>query len=188
MVAGIILFLAAGLAARRKLDAPAAAWWSACFSSAAIIGVMFMLGHHRRRAARALMFGAAAGIGFVLQAAVTKVFVTLLGGGMAMLLSSWTTYILIASALIGFVLQQSALKTGVLAPAMASSNAMTLFASVVLGLTVFGEGISNGAGHMAWAVIGLGIALVGIVLLAGAPTPERVDPASMPAQPSGNVP
>ena len=88
------------------------------------------------------------------------------------MLSSWTIYVLIASALVGFVLQQSALKTGVLAPAMASSNAVTLFGSVAFGASVFGESLSSGGARIAPAVVGLGVALVGIVLLAGAKPPQ----------------
>ena len=76
---------------------------------------------------------------------------TQLGHGVAALLGNWTTYVLIVSAIAGFVIQQSALRTDVLAPALASSNAVTLFASVVFGLTVFGETFrwkrSAGAGH-----------------------------------------
>ena len=81
---------------------------------------------------------------------------------------------LIASALVGFVLQQSALKTGILAPAMASSNAVTLFGSVVLGATVFGEKLSSSGARLAPAVVGLGVALIGIVLLAGAKPPQPI--------------
>jgi hypothetical protein len=71
----------------------------------------------------------------------------------------------------------------VLAPATASSNAVTLFASVVFGLTVFSETLSDG-GRMAPAIIGLILALAGIVLLAGA-KPPRADQA-LPAM--GHVP
>jgi hypothetical protein len=71
--------------------------------------------------------------------------------------------------LVGFVLQQGSLKTGVLAPAIASSNAVTLFSSVVLGIAVYGEKLSaDGAGHIATAAVGLTVAVVGIVLLASA--------------------
>ena len=114
---------------------------------------------------------------FALQAAVTKAFVPLIGSGLSSLLASWTTYALIASALLGFVLQQSALKTGVLAPAMASSNAVTLFASIVFGTVVFGEDLSQGGGRLAPAIVGLGLALVGIALLATADPPARTEPA-----------
>ena len=68
-----------------------------------------------------------------------------------------------------------ALRTGVLAPAMASSNAVTLFGSVVFGATVFGESLSSGGARPAPALVGLGIALIGIVLLAGAKPPQATD-------------
>jgi hypothetical protein len=95
--------------------------------------------------------------------------------GLARVLTSWTLYALLASALVGFVLQQSALKTGVLAPAMASSNAVTLFGSVVFGIILFDERVSSGGGRLAPAILGLAAALMGIVLLAGAqpPLPAR---------------
>lgn len=66
---------------------------------------------------------------------------------------------------------------------MASSNAVTLFVSVVFGITIFGETLSSGGGRLAPALIGLAIALVGIVLLAGAKPPQRAEPAGSPEQP-----
>jgi hypothetical protein len=104
---------------------------------------------------------------------LTKVFNTQVGHGALTLLSQWTTYALIASAVIGFVLQQSALKTGVLAPAMASSNAVTLFGSTMIAVATFGEKIATGSlgGHVATAV-GLAVALFGVMLLAAAPPPQ----------------
>ena len=103
---------------------------------------------------------------------MTKTFVTQIGGGVAALLTSWTIYVLILSALSGFALQQSALKTGVLAPAMASSNSVTLFSSVILGITVYGETLSkSGTGHAGCTVVGLVVAVIGIALLAGSQEP-----------------
>jgi multidrug transporter EmrE-like cation transporter len=111
-------------------------------------------------------------VAFALQAAVTKVFVTVVGQGLSAVVSSWTIYVLIVSALVGFVLQQSALKTGILAPAMASSNAVTLFGSAVFGAAVFGETLSSGGDRLVPAVIGLAVALMGIVLLSAAKPPQ----------------
>ena len=107
---------------------------------------------------------------------MTKEFTTTLGNGLGALLAGWEIYVLIASAIVGLVLQQSALKTGVLAPAMASSNAVTLFASILFGVTVFNERLAKGDGRLLPAAIGLGVALVGIVLLAG-------DKATVPNEP-----
>ncbi|MGP8063361.1 MAG: hypothetical protein ACLP5O_12510 [Acidimicrobiales bacterium] len=107
-----------------------------------------------------------------MQSAVAKVFVAILDQGLSAVLSSWTIYVLIITALTGFVLQQSALRTGVLAPAMASSNAVTLFGSVAFGASVFGESLSWDGARLGPALIGLGVALVGIILLAGAKPPQ----------------
>ena len=134
-----------------------------------------MVGRRFTGAAKALTFGAAAGLGYGLQAAVTKTFVTEIGGGVLALLSQWSVYVLIISAVSGFALQQSALKTGVLAPAMASSNSVTLFSSVILGIGVYGETLAKtGTGHTGSTVVGLIVAVVGIAFLAGAEAPTAV--------------
>jgi hypothetical protein len=92
--------------------------------------------------------------------------VTQIGYGVIVLLTSWTTYALILSALAGFALQQSALKTGFLAPAMAASNAATLGMSVFMGITLFNEAISRGHGRLLPAIAGLTLAIIGVMLLA----------------------
>jgi hypothetical protein len=172
MVVGIVLFLSVGSPTGGTATPPASAWWSAGFTAIVLIVVLGRFGRRNMGATGALLLGSAAGVAFALQASVTKVFVTVVGQGLEAVLTSWTIYVLIASALVGFVLQQSALKTGVLAPAMASSNAVTLFGSVAFGATVFGESLSAGGARPTPVVVGLGVALVGIILLAGAKPPQ----------------
>jgi drug/metabolite transporter (DMT)-like permease len=178
VVAGIVLFLSVGSPAGGTSTPPASAWWSAGIAAMVLVALLGNLGRHRKGAPKALLFGSAAGVAFAMQSAVTKVFVTVIGQGFSAVLSSWTVYVLIASALVGFVLQQSSLRTGVLAPAMASSNAVTLFGSVAFGASVFGESLSSGGARLAPAVIGLAVALVGIVLLSAAQPPQ--DPEGNP--------
>jgi len=170
---GIIFFVSAGQPQGGNQHPGAAAWWTAVLVIYALVIVLFLVGARFSGAAKALTYGAAAGLGYGLQAAVTKTFVTEVGSGILALLSSWSIYVLILSALTGFALQQSSLKTGVLAPAMASANSVSLFTSVILGIAVYDEMISkSGAGHTGSAFIGLAIALVGIALLAGSAEPE----------------
>ena len=79
-------------------------------------------------------------------------------------------------------MQQSALKTGVLAPAMASSNSVTLFSSVILGIAVYGETLAKtGTGHASSTAIGLVVAVVGIAFLAGSEAPTEVAGAANPS-------
>jgi drug/metabolite transporter (DMT)-like permease len=179
---GIIFFIAAGQPQGGTSHPSATSWWVACITIGLLVIVLVGVGARFRGAARALTFGAAAGLGFGLQAAVTKTFVTETGSGILALLSNWPVWVLILSALTGFALQQSALKTGVLAPAMASANSVTLFTSVVLGLTVYDEQISKGgAGHSSSAFLGLIVAIVGIALLAGSDAPRTSAPSPSPA-------
>jgi drug/metabolite transporter (DMT)-like permease len=179
MVLGIVLFLSVGSPSAGTSNPPAAAWWSAgAFTLVVVVGGA-VAGRRTRGATKALVYGSAAGVCFALQASVTKVFVPLVGHGIVTLLTSWTIYVLIVSAIVGFGLQQSALKTGVLAPAMASSNAVTLFFSVIFGVSVFGETMAGG-GRTGAAVAGLVLALIGVILLAGAEPPASTTQVEAP--------
>jgi drug/metabolite transporter (DMT)-like permease len=166
VVAGIVVFLSAGTPTGGTSNPSATAWWTAGLVSAVLVVGAGVFAAEERGAARAALFGMAAGISFGFQAAVTKVFVDELGQGIVHLLATWSTYGLIASALAGFVLQQSALKTGALAPAMASNNASTLVWSVVLGFLVFDETMAPEAARRGSAWVGLGLAVLGVITLA----------------------
>ena len=166
VVAGILVFLSAGTPSGGTTNPSATAWWTAIVVSAVLVVGTGVLATRQRGAARAALFGVAAGISFGLQAAVTKVFVDQIGQGVAHLLTTWSTYGLIASALAGFVLQQSALKTGALAPAMGANNASTLVWSVVLGFLVFDETMAADAARRFPAWLGLILAVAGVITLA----------------------
>jgi drug/metabolite transporter (DMT)-like permease len=176
IVVGIALFLSVGSPQKGTSHPAPTTWLGAGAFGAAIVVVLAKMGRSRSGATKALLFGSAAGVSFALQATVTKQFMTIIGNAMGDLLSSWEIYALVATAVVGFILQQSALKTGLLAPAMASSNAVTLFASVVFGITVFGEKLSNGTNRLAPAFVGLVVALAGVVLLAGTKPPQASEP------------
>ena len=184
---GIIVFLSIG-APRGGTSHPSAdVWWVACVGILAVVGGIALLGQMQTGAPRALLFGAAAGFGFALQAAVTKQLVGEIDNGILALVRGWPIYVLIATALVGFILWQLALRTDVLAPAMASSNAATLFAGVLLGIIVYGETLHHGATTLVPALLGLALALLGVVLLSTAPPP--MEPAAViraPPRPSSS--
>ena len=168
VVAGIVAFLVIGTPAGGKTNPPAAEWWSASLLAFALVALTAGIGRKQHDATRAALFGASAGVCYALQAAVTKAFVGEVGQGVAHLLAIWSTYGLIVSALVGFVMQQFALKTGALAPAIAASNASTLVFSVTFGIVIFDERLVHGGGRVALALVALAIAVVGVVQLATA--------------------
>jgi drug/metabolite transporter (DMT)-like permease len=162
---GIVLFLGAASPQAGTTHPAATAWWVTGIACAATAAGLGALGWTRPGASGAILLAAGAGVGFAFQAAVTKEFVGQLGGGLGAILTSWTPYVLLATAVTSFALQQSALKKGALAVAMASSNCTTLIASVMIGSAVFGETISGG-GRLPLAVLSLVLAVGGIVALA----------------------
>jgi drug/metabolite transporter (DMT)-like permease len=169
LVAGVVLVLSVG-SPRSGTGTPGARdWWVAGGVSLGLALLLARLGARRAGAVRALAYGAGAGLGYGLATAVTKEFTDVLGHGLGAVLGGWELYAMTAAALVGLALNQSALRTGALAPAMAATNATTLLACVALGITVFGESFPPGPGHLAAAVAGLALALLGIVLLAAAP-------------------
>jgi len=163
---GVIGFVSVAQTSGGTAAPSAEAWWSAGLVTVAAMLVLAGIARRRRGGGAAALFAAAAGLGFAFQAAVTKMFVTVIGNGLGPILASWTTYALIASAIAGFALQQSALKTGFLAPAMASSNATTLIVSVLLGVAVFDETLSRSGDGPALALCALAAAVVGVGVLA----------------------
>jgi len=170
---GIISFVAIGQPQGGISQPEASAWLTSGLILLFLILLLGWLARQRHGALAAALFATGAGLCYAYQAAVTKVFMTQLGYGLGVILSSWTTYALILTALMGFTLQQSALKTGFLAPAMAASNASMLVASVLLSVTIFQESISNGQERLLPAFLGLFLAVFGVVLLS---SPETKHP------------
>jgi len=174
---GIVALVALGQPQGGISQPESTAWLTSGLIIITLIVILAGIARRRRGAVAAALFASAAGLSFAYQASVTKVFMNEIGYGLGVILTSWTTYALILTALAGFALQQSALKTGFLAPAMAASNATTLAMSVILGITLFEETISKGQGRFSPAILGLALALVGVVLLA---TPESKPPQVAP--------
>ena len=187
LVAGIVLFVAAG-SPQPGTNVPSAAdWWSAGLVSLALVALLTRMAHGRRPAVQAVIFGMGAGVGFGLASALTKQFTDLFGHGLAAILAGWELWALLAAGIVGLLLGQSALRTGVLAPAMAATNAVTLLISVTLGATVFGEKLQRGGGHLAIVAAGLALVLLGVPLLARAPAPrpgERPPDVGQPPSPA----
>jgi drug/metabolite transporter (DMT)-like permease len=174
---GIIIFVGIGQPQDGSSLPTGADWLTAGLCVTALMALFSFVGGRRRGPLSAILFAAAAGTGFAFQAAVTKEFVTIFGDGFMAILTSWTTYALLIAAVAGFALQQSALKTGFLAPTMASCNTTILAVSLILGISLFGETLSKGQGRLSPALIGLAMAIIGVILLAS-PEAKKAEPVT----------
>ena len=165
-VAGLVVFVVLGRPNGGVSEPAGTDWWVAGAAVVIVTAALSWVGFRRRGAAAAALFATAAGVWFALQAGVTKVLVTRLDDGLGSVVAAWPLYALIVSAAVGFALQQASLKTGALAPSMAALEASTLAVSVLLGVTLFDEVIAAEAARLLPAVVGIGLAIVGVAILA----------------------
>ena len=175
--AGVVLFVAVGAPQSGAGGPSATAWLLAGLVAAFLVVVLVRAGSARSGSTRALLLGAAAGLGYGLASALAKALTGRFADGLGAVLTSWELYGLAAAGILGLATGQAALRTGALAPAMAATSSVALLAGVVLGLTVFGETLARGPGHLAAVVTGLAAAILGIALLSRAPAPAERAPS-----------
>jgi drug/metabolite transporter (DMT)-like permease len=166
---GIVLFIVVGQPQGGISQPSATAWWISGIVVLVLVMPLVITAGRRRGPSSAALYAIAAGMCLAFQAAVTKIFVDQVGQGLGAILASWSTWLLIITGIVGFGLQQSSLKTGYLAPSMAGVNASDLVVSVLLAVFVYQETISHGGGRLLPAVIGIVLAVIGVMMLA---TPE----------------
>ena len=171
-VAGIVLLTTLGQP-RGGTDTPAAAaWFVAGGVILVLIAGLVLTAWRRRGPTSAVLFGAAAGLAFAFQAASTKMLVIQFEHGFGSIFLHWPLYAFILAELLGFTLQQAALKPGFLAAATGALNAATLIMSVILGIGVFRESLSPEPGRLIPALLGLVVAVIGVIVLASSSDPE----------------
>jgi drug/metabolite transporter (DMT)-like permease len=149
-----------------RSDAPPHAWLIAGAALGGASALLALLARGAPRKLKAALLGAGAGLLFALSAALTKSVGDEVRHGVLTALGDWHLY---ALALVGYAsltLNQLALATGALAPAIATSMALDPIASVVLGVTLFAETLSATTLGMAVGVAALAATLAGIAVLA----------------------
>ena len=81
------------------------------------------------------------------------------------MLAHWECYALAVAGVLGFVLQQVSLGTGRLAPSVATVSVANPVVGILIGILLLDERLSRPGWHVLVAVIGLGIALVGAIVI-----------------------
>jgi drug/metabolite transporter (DMT)-like permease len=116
---------------------------------------------------RAAIAGTAAGVNFALTAALTKLVVDQLDGGIWAVASGWEVWALMASGTVAFVAMQSAYGAG---PLAISTPAMQIFdplIGVIFGITLFGDFINLSPLAIALEIVSALVIAGGIIALTG---------------------
>ncbi len=181
VVVALIAFLTIANPSGGHDDAPIRSWLIAGGICGAICVPLVLLGRHGSAPRRAAMLGVATGILFALSAALTKAVVDELDDGVFEIFLGWHLYALVAVGYVSMTLNQLALNTGALAPAVATSMAFDPITSVVLGVAVLGESLDTNPAEIAATLLSLAAAVVGMAILARSQSETGPAPASAPA-------
>lgn len=130
-------------------------------ATSGLIACLVLMALRMQGSPRAATFGAAAGAGFALTAALMKEAMDQLSrGGVVAMFSSWSLYAMAATGVISLFLWQNALQAGTLIAAQPAITLSDPILSTLIGVMVFGERVRLGG----WVAL----EVVGALLVAGA--------------------
>lgn len=165
VVAALVAFLTVANPSGGRADAPLGDWLIAIGVCLVVCVPLVLAGRHGPASRRAAMLGIATGVLFALSAALTKAVVDELDDGIFTIFTTWHLYGLVVVGYASMTLNQMALDTGALAPAVATSMAFDPLTSVVLGVTLLQEKLNVGAVEIVATVFALVAAGVGMAIL-----------------------
>jgi drug/metabolite transporter (DMT)-like permease len=181
VVGALVAFLTIANPSGGRDDAPFGEWLIAGGACAGVAAVLVLLGQRGPAPRRAALLGIATGLLFALSAALTKAVVDELGDGVFHVFLTWHLYALAVVGYASMTLNQLALNTGALAPAIATSMAFDPITSVVLGVTLLDESLHETPLGAVATVAALAAALVGMALLARSQSRSPDEPHPSPA-------
>ena len=155
--------------------------WAITIVLLSVLSVVLLVFGSGGLSMKAAVYGTVAGILFGLSSALTKPTLDDLHVSVGTMLSHWECYALAVAGVLGFVLQQVSLGTGRLAPSVATVSVANPLVGILIGILLLDERLARPGWHIVLAVVGLGIALVGAVVISLAREAAKEDVATADA-------
>ncbi len=162
----LIAFLTIADPSGGRDDAPPGEWLVAGAIGVAVCVPLVLVAQRSRPAMKAALLGTATGVLFGFSAALTKAVGDQFADDVFAIFSHWELYALIVVGYASMTLNQLALSTGVLAPALATAMAFDPITSVVIATTLLEESLHESAGGWIATLAALAAVLAGMVILA----------------------
>ncbi|OEV12602.1 DMT family transporter [Streptomyces nanshensis] len=140
--------------------------WLVLGSVVAVALVLVVIARHLRLVEEPPLLAAAAGVLYGLQDAMTRESSTILDErGIVGLVTTWQPYAVVAAAVVGLVLVQSAFETGQLRQSLPALTAAEPLAGIVCGIGVLGDTVRVTPLAITGEIVGLSAAVGGVFLL-----------------------
>ena len=167
---GVALLSAARSAKPIGLSFGSVSHWPAAAVIAVIAFAAVQAGRRRPGRTRAMLTGAAAGLVFGIQDALTRQTLQILGSsGVAVMFTTWAPYALVGAGAIGIWLMQSAFNAGPLQQSLPAIAAGEPLVGLLLGVLVFGDRIQVSTGELALQAGGIVALIAGVIMVGRAP-------------------
>jgi hypothetical protein len=137
---------------------------------AASVAVVVSFARKTAGASQAALLATGAGLLFGMQDGFTRAAMLLLDGGPVRLLESWLPYAVLAVAVIGLLLAQSAFEAAPLRASLPAITAAEPLVGITYGIGVFREAVRTAPVWLALEATGLTAMIAGVIVLARSPT------------------
>lgn len=162
----LVAFLTVADPSGGRDDAPLGEWLVAGAIGVAVCIPLVLVARRSEPAMKAALLGAATGILFGFSAALTKAVGDQFADDVLSVFTHWQLYALVVVGYASMTLNQLALTTGVLAPALATSMAFDPITSVLIATTLMQESLHETTIGWIATLAALAAVLAGMVILA----------------------
>ncbi len=166
VTAALAVFLIVADPSGGRDDAPLHQWLIAGAAFGGASALLVLAARNASPKTKAALLGTATGLLFGLSAALTKAVGDQFEEGVLTIFTDWHLYALIVVGYASMTLNQLALATGALAPAIATAMAFDPIASVILGMTLLQESLHPSTLSAVAALAALGAVVAGLAVLA----------------------
>jgi hypothetical protein len=141
-------------------------WVASGCAIALIAMVLVSMGKRRQPPRQATFFAAGAGCLYGLQDALTQRMMHLFGTGVGHALTTWPPYAVVAVAIVGLLLAQSAFEEAPLAASLPAITVAEPITGIAFGVGVYGEHLNLSGGLLVVELLGFIVMLAGMYLVA----------------------
>lgn len=186
---GVAAFIVAGRPQNGSATVSPLRHWLVVGGLLGLALVLVLVARHTPLLQEPPLLAAAAGALYGLQDAFTRVSTTIAGdSGIAALALSWEPYAIVALAVTGLMLVQSAFEAGLLRASLPSLTAAEPLAGIICGIGFLGDRLRVTPGALTWEILGLCGVVAGVFILGrhpAMPTGTRPEPGEALPPPPG---
>ncbi|HZD65675.1 MAG TPA: DMT family transporter [Acidimicrobiales bacterium] len=171
LMGGLALFVgAAGPTQEQASKVSTVGWIIACCAIAGVVALLIWAAKRLEVVEEATLLAAGAGILYGLQDGFTQRSLLVFGhGGLGAMMASWHPYALVAAAIVGLILAQSAFEAAPLAASLPTLTIAEPITGIGLGAGLFSQGLRLSPLPLALELLGILLMAVGVYMVARSP-------------------